>query len=104
LQSEAACNRICDNIMRLLFELPPPASRAVFAAACATQDLAAALHRASGLPGDRLWYDAFESLEHFLDLFTETPKLNGSPALAELRDFAAENSDLSARLQFKRAS
>jgi hypothetical protein len=105
MQYEAACHRICDDISRLLLDFPPPSSvRAAYAAAYATQDLAAAFHHAAGVPKDRLWFDAIESLEHFLDVCDES-KIDRSTALRELRSFVGENADLlSPRVELKRAS
>lgn len=105
MQYEAACHRICDDISRLLLDFPRPSSvRAAYAAAYATQDLAAAFHHAAGVPEHRLWSDAIESLELFLDICDDS-KIDRSAALRELRIFVAENSDLlSPRVQLKQAS
>jgi hypothetical protein len=105
MQYEVACDRICDDISRLLLDFPPQSSvRAAYAAAFATHDLAAAFHHAAGLPEDPLWSEAIESLEHLLEVCDEM-SVGGSPALLSLRRFVAENADLLApRVELKRAS
>jgi hypothetical protein len=105
MQYEVACDRICDDISRLLLDFPPRSSvRAAYAAAFATHDLAAAFHHAAGLPEDPLWSEAIESLEHFLEVCDEM-SVGGSAALLSLRGFVAENADLLApRVELKRAS
>src|SRR5580704_18123076 len=55
MEYELACNRLCDDISQLLLDGPrPPTKWKAFAAGRATQDLAAAFHRAAGRPGDEL--------------------------------------------------
>jgi hypothetical protein len=105
MQYEVACDRICDDISRLLLDFPPRSSvRAAYAAAFATHDLAAAFHHAAGLPEDPLWSEAVESVEHLLDVCNEM-NVAHSPALLSLRQFVAENADLLApRIELKRAS
>jgi hypothetical protein len=105
LEYEAACHRLCDDISHLLLDVPrPPIVRAAYAAGRATRDLAAAFHHAAGLPNDRRWSDAVESLEHFLDVCSES-KIEGMAELHELRRFVTENADaLSLRYELKLAS
>jgi hypothetical protein len=105
MQDEVACDRICDDISRLLLDFPPRSSvRAAYAAAFATHDLAAAFHHAAGLPEDPLWSEAVESLVHFLEVCDEM-SVSRSRALLSLRQFVAENADLLApRVELRRAS
>ncbi|MGB8519833.1 MAG: hypothetical protein WCD38_06670 [Candidatus Tumulicola sp.] len=105
MEYEAACDRLCDDIAHLLLDVPRvPIVRAAFAAGRATQDLADAFHHAAGLPDDSRWSEAVESLEHFLDIFSES-KVEGATELRELRRFVAENADaLSPRSKLKLAS
>jgi len=91
VEHELACDRIRDDIAALLFELERPTSRAAFAAARATGDIADALHHASGTPDDPRWYDALASLEEFLVLCTASSRVGGSPAMSSLRSFLQEN-------------
>jgi hypothetical protein len=104
MEYEAACHRLCDDISRLLLDFPPPSSvRAAYAAAYATQDIAAAFHHAAGAPEDPLWSDAIESVDHFIGVCYEA-NVGRSAALRELRGFVAENADLlSPRFELKRA-
>jgi hypothetical protein len=93
LEYEVACDRICDDISQLLLNGPrKPSLRATYAAAVATQDLAAAFHRAAGRSSDHLWSDAIESLDHFLDL-CDNARARNSTAMHELRRFVNENAD-----------
>jgi hypothetical protein len=94
MQYEAVCDKICDNIARALLEMRPPTSGAAYAAACATRNIAAALHHASGLPEDPRWTAAMTSLETFLGYCHASTRALGSPALRELRGFLEENADL----------
>lgn len=104
MQYEAACHRICEDISRLLLDFPRPSSvRAAYAAAYATQDLAAAFHHAAGVPEDPLWSDAIESLGHFLDVCDDS-LIGRSAALRGLRSFIAENADLLSPRELKQAS
>jgi hypothetical protein len=105
MEYEAACHKLCEDISHLLLDSPRPATRlAAFAAGRATQDLAAAFHHAAGSPEDRLWSDALESLEHFLDICGRSAVKN-SGELRELQRFLDENADLlSPRVQLKLAS
>jgi hypothetical protein len=96
MQYEVACNQIRDDIMTLLLDLRPPTTGAAYAAACATRNVAAALHHASGVPNDPRWTDALTSLQAFLEYFDASPKMRDSVALVELRSFIAENADLGA--------
>ncbi|MFZ0573272.1 MAG: hypothetical protein WA304_02870 [Candidatus Cybelea sp.] len=96
MQYEVACNRIRSAITTLLLELRPPTSAAAYAAACATQSVAAALHHACGRPDDPRWTAALTSLQAFLEYCDASPKMSDSVALLELRGFIAENADLSA--------
>jgi hypothetical protein len=93
MQYEVVCNRIRDDIAGLLLELRPPTSGAAYAAACAAQSIAAALHHACGLPNDPRWTAALTSLQAFLE-HCDSPKMGDSVALLELRGFIAENADL----------
>jgi hypothetical protein len=93
MEYEVACHRLCDDISQLLLDGPrKPSLRATFAAARATQDLAAAFHHAAGRSKDHLWSDAIGSLHHFLDVY-EDPRVRNSSAMRELRRFVDENSD-----------
>lgn len=105
MEYEATCDRLCDDISHLLLDFPrPPMVRAAYAAGRATQDLAAAFHHAAGLPTDQRWSDAVESLEHFLDVCSES-KIEDAAELRELRRFVAENADaLLPRFELKLAS
>jgi hypothetical protein len=105
MEYEIACDRLCDDISQLLLSGPSkPSLRTTYAAGRATQDLAAAFHRAAGQPQDELWSHAIESLDHFLDLCNDS-KLQSSRALHELRSFVDENGDLLApRPRLKLAS
>jgi hypothetical protein len=96
MQYEVACNRIRDNIAGLLLELHPPTSGAAYAAACATQTIAAALHHASGAPDDPRWSAALTSLHEFLEYCDASRKTGGSAAFLELHGFLEENADLAA--------
>jgi hypothetical protein len=96
MQYEVACNQIRDDITALPLELRPPTTGAAYAAACATRNVAAALHHASGVPDDPRWADALTSLETFLEYCEASPKTRESDALLELRGFIAENADLAA--------
>jgi hypothetical protein len=95
MEYEVACNQIRDDITTLLLELRPPTTGAAYAAACATQSVAAAFHHASGVPDDPRWSAALISLEVFLEYCNDSPK-SDSIALLELRRFIEENADLSA--------
>jgi hypothetical protein len=104
MQYEAACRRVRENIATLLVGLRPPKCGAAYAAACATQTLAAALHHAAGRFDDPRWPEAFNALEEFLDLCDRSSPRD-SAALLELRSFLAENADLLApRFELARAS
>ena len=95
MEYETACDRLRDDISHILLDFPrPPMVRAAYAAGRATQDLAAAFHHAAGLPNDRRWLDAVESVEHFLDVCSES-RIEGTAELRELRRFVAENADAS---------
>jgi hypothetical protein len=96
MQFEVACNQIRDAITTLLLELRPPTTGAAYAAACATRNVAAALHHASGRPDDPRWSAALTSLQAFLEYCDVSPQTSDSVALLELRGFVAENADLSA--------
>jgi hypothetical protein len=96
MQFEVACNRIRDAITTSLLEMRPPTSGAAYAAACATQNVAAAFHHASGIPDDPRWTVALASLQAFLEYCDAFPRMSASAALLELRGFIAENADLSA--------
>ncbi|MBV8343481.1 MAG: hypothetical protein JO190_00620 [Candidatus Eremiobacteraeota bacterium] len=102
---ELACDRLCDDISQLLLDGPRPATKwKAFAAGRATQDLAAAFHRAAGRPEDELWSNALESLERFIDLY-DYSAVGNPAAMRELRSFVDENADLLApRLHLKLAS
>jgi hypothetical protein len=105
MQYEAVCEQVRDNIADLLLHLGPSRAGAAYAAACATRNVAAALHHAAGSPENHRWRQAIESLEHFLDLCSRSPRVEGSAALAALRGFVEENADLlPSRLQLRRAS
>jgi|HubBroStandDraft_1064217.scaffolds.fasta_scaffold352718_2 hypothetical protein len=93
MQYEVACNQIRDDITTLLLELRPPTTGAAYAAACATRNVAAALHHASGIPDDPRWGDALTSLQAFLEYCDASPQTHGSAALLELRGFVEENTD-----------
>ena len=105
MEYELACNRLCDDISQLLLDGPrPPTKWKAFAAGRATQDLAAAFHRAAGRPGDELWSNALDSLERFLDLYDDSAVANPA-AMHDLRSFVDENADLlSPHLELRRAS
>jgi hypothetical protein len=96
MQYEVICNRIRDNIAGLLLELHPPTSAAAYAAACATQTIAAALHHASGAPDDPRWSAAHTSLCEFLEYCDASAAMSRSAAFLELRGFLEENADLTA--------
>jgi hypothetical protein len=105
MQYEAACDQIRDDITTLLLELRPPTTGAAYAAACATRNVAAALHHASGIPDDPRWTAALTSLEAFLEYCEASRKSSDSVALTDLRAFIAENADLAApRLEHAMAS
>ena len=86
MEYEVACNRLGDDIAQLLLERQGPRVLAAFAAGRATQDLAAAFHHAAGRPGDQLWSDALESLEHFLDYCDES-NVKNPPRCASCESF-----------------
>src|SRR5579863_3634926 len=90
MQYEVACDRIRDDITTLLLELRPPTTGAAYAAACATRNVAAAFHHASGVPDDPRWTAALESIQVFLEYCDASPKKS---ALLELRSFLEENTD-----------
>jgi hypothetical protein len=94
LQHELACDRICDDISHLLFELRAPTTGDAYAAAIATRNVAAAMHRASGRPHDPLWSQAMTSLDRFLDACAPHSIARTSSAFRELRGFLIENADL----------
>jgi hypothetical protein len=103
MEYEVACHRLCDDISQLLLDGPrKPSLRATYAAARATRDLAAALHRASGRSGDELWSAAIEGLGHFLDLCD--PSSKNSSAMRELRRFVDENADALSYVELEAAS
>ncbi len=105
MEYEVVCNQIRDDITTLLLDLRPPTTGATYAAACATRNVAAALHHASGVPDDPRWNAALTSLQSFLEYCEDSPKTRDSVALLELRGFIAENVDLSAsRLEHALAS
>ena len=90
---EVACDRLCEDISQLLLEEPVrPSLRATYAAARATQDLAAAFHHAAGRSEDPLWSVAIVSLGRFLDFF-DAPRAGKSSAMRELSRFVDENGD-----------
>jgi hypothetical protein len=91
MEYEVACNQIRDDITTLLLELRPLTTGAAYAAACATRNVAAALHHASGRPDDPRWSDALTSLQAFLEYCDASPKTSDSASLLELRGFIAEN-------------
>lgn len=104
MQSESACHRLCDDIADLLLALPSQSAHAAFLAGRATRALSAALHRASGIPEDPLWYDALESVDRFVEHCAGSRRLEGSFALRDLSGFVEENADvLSFGFQMKRA-
>ncbi len=96
MEYEVVCNQIRDDITTLLLELRPPTTGATYAAACATRNVAAALHHASGVPDDPRWTAALTSLQAFLEYCEDSPKTRDSIAHLELRGFIAENADLAA--------
>ncbi len=98
MQYEVACNQIRDDITTLLLDLRPPTTGAAYAAACATRNVAAALHHASGVPDDPRWDAALTSLQTFLEYCEASPKTRDSFALLELRDFIVENTDSRAQM------
>ncbi len=91
MQTEAACDRLCDDIATLLLLVQPATPVAAFAAARATRDVASALHHAAGDPANPRWHDAIESLEHFLNYPARSPEARASSQLLELRAFVEEN-------------
>jgi hypothetical protein len=93
MEYEVVCNQIRDDITTLLLDLRPPTTGAAYAAACATRNVAAALHHASGVPDDPRWSAALTSLQSFLEYCEASPKTRDSVALLELRSFIAENAD-----------
>ena len=94
MEYEVACHRLCDDISQLLLDgSGKPSLRTTYAAARATQDLAAAFHRAAGRSADRLWSDAIGSLDHFLGLLNGSSAA-GSNAMRELKRFVVENADV----------
>jgi hypothetical protein len=104
MEREMACHRLCDDISQLLLDgSRKPSLRATYAAARATRDVAAAFHRAAGRSGDRLWYDAIESLDHFLGLCDDS-SARSSRAMRELRRFVDENADALSYVELKAAS
>ena len=94
MQFEVACNRIRDAITTSLLEMRPPTSGAAYAAACATQNVAAAFHHAAGDPVNPRWRDAIGSLERFLAYSTRSPGVKNLAPLRELATFVHENADL----------
>ena len=84
MEYEVACNQIRDDITTLLLELRPPTTGAAYAAACATQNVAAALHHASA---------ALTSLQAFLEYCEASSNMRNSAARLELRRFLEENTD-----------
>jgi hypothetical protein len=98
MEYEVACNQIRDDITTLLLELRPVTTGAAYAAACATRNVAAALHHASGRPDDPRWTAALTSLHAFLEYCEASPKMSASAALLELRGFLEENADDRAQL------
>ena len=104
MEYEIACDRLCDDISRLLLAGPrKPTLRATYAAARATEDLAAAFHRAAGRSEDRLWSNAVASLDHFLEI-CDGPIVANSNAMRELRRFVGENADVLSYVELKAAS
>lgn len=101
MEYETACERICDNIATLLVEIGRPTSRATFAAARATSEIADALHHAAGVPDDDRWYAALTSLERFVNIYDAGPVHIPSTALSELREFLDENADVVAVVRQK---
>jgi hypothetical protein len=93
MEYEVACNQIRDDITTLLLELRPPTTGAAYAAACATQNVAAALHHASGRPDDPRWTAALTSLQAFLEYCEASSNMRNSAARLELRRFLEENTD-----------
>ncbi len=91
MEYEVACNQIRDDITTLLLEMRPPTTGAAYAAACATRNVAAAFHHASGIPDDPRWTAALTSLQAFLEYCAASPKMNDSVALLQLRSFLEEN-------------
>lgn len=88
MEYEIACDRLCNDITQLLLAgSNKPSLRATYAAARATEDLAAAFHRAAGRSDDRLWSEAVASLDHFLDLCDQPggEKLSADARTATLR-------------------
>jgi hypothetical protein len=97
MQYETMCDRICDDIATVLFDLKPATKPAAFAAARATRDVAAAFHHAAGDPINPRWQEAIGSLERFLAYTKRSPGLGSSEPLAELAAFVDDNADLLAR-------
>lgn len=88
---EAACDRICNDIATLLFDMGRPTPRAAFAAARATRGIADALHHAAGRPEDERWYDALANLATFVRIYDTRNRTLQPAALTELRAFLDEN-------------
>lgn len=104
MEYEIACDRLCNDISQLLLAgANKPSLRATYAAARATEDLAAAFHRAAGRSDDRLWSEAVASLDHFLDL-CDQPAARNSVPMRELRRFVGENADVLSYAALKTAS
>jgi hypothetical protein len=94
LQYETVCDRICDDIASVLFEMKPATRIAAYAAARATRDIADAFHHAAGNPASSRWQEALGSLERFLDYSQRSPNVLESAPLRELTAFVRENADL----------
>lgn len=93
MQYETVCDRICDDIATVLFDMKPTTKPAAFAAARATRDVAAAFHHAAGDPIDPRWQEAIGSLKRFLAYTKRSPAIGNSKPLHELAAFVDENAD-----------
>lgn len=104
MDNEVACDVLCENISQLLLEEPArPSLRVTYAAARATQDLAAAFHHAAGRPENPLWSAAIGSLGMFLNVLG-APRAGTSSAMRELSRFVDENADALQYVELKPAS
>jgi hypothetical protein len=94
MQYESVCDRICNDIATVLFDMKPMTRVAAYAAARATRDVADAFHHAAGDPTSLRWREAVESLERFLGYSKRAPNPLDSAPVRELVAFVTENADL----------
>jgi hypothetical protein len=94
VQYEAICDHLCDDIAAVLLGMKPATRVAAYAAARATQDVAAAFYHAAGDPVNPRWRTAIDSLKRFIGYSQRSDGVRNSVPFSELASFVVENADL----------